>query len=48
MSNRLNGRRAGRRCPCGALASDGRDACEKCASRARWSRRKAWRAFEDG
>jgi hypothetical protein len=48
MRDRLEGCRTGRQCPCGALARDGTDACRKCASRARWSRRKARRAFEDG
>ena len=47
MRSRLNGSRAGPLCPCSALARDGTDACEKCARRARWSRRKARRAFTD-
>jgi hypothetical protein len=44
---RLVGCRVGRMCACGALARDGADTCEKCISRARWSRHKARRAFED-
>ena len=43
----LPGCRQGPACPCGALAKDGSDACEKCISRNRWSRRKARRAFSD-
>jgi hypothetical protein len=48
MRHHLDGCRAGRRCPCGARAKDGTDHCPKCVSRARWSRRKARRAFSDG
>jgi hypothetical protein len=44
---RLTGCRLGPACACGALAKDGSDACEKCISRNRWSRRKARRAFSD-
>lgn len=44
----LDGCRAGVRCACGALAKDGAPKCVKCISRARWSRRKAHRAFCDG
>jgi hypothetical protein len=47
MRNRLGGCRAGVRCACGALARDGGPRCVKCVSRARWSRRKAYRAFSD-
>jgi hypothetical protein len=47
MRYRLIGCRSGRMCACGALARDGADSCQKCASRARWSRRKAWRAFHE-
>jgi hypothetical protein len=47
MRYRLIGCRAGQMCPCGALAKDGADTCEKCVSRARWSRRKARRGFRD-
>lgn len=47
MRSPMSGCRAGRMCPCGARARDGRDACEKCAARARWERRKARRAFEE-
>jgi len=47
MRYRLIGCRAGRTCPCGALAKDGADTCEKCARRARWSRRKEDRAFSE-
>ena len=45
MRYRLNGCRAGVRCACGAQARDGGPSCVKCVSRARWSRRKARRAF---
>jgi len=48
MRDRMDGCRIGRRCPCGALARDGTDACEKCTSRVRWTRRKARRTFEYG
>jgi hypothetical protein len=47
MRYRLIGCRTGRMCPCGALARDGADTCEKCISRARWSRRKVRRAFRE-
>jgi hypothetical protein len=47
MRNRLIGCRVGRMCGCGALARDGADACEKCVSRARWSRRKARRVCHE-
>ncbi len=47
MSSPLRGCRAGRTCPCGSRASDGRDTCEKCCARARWERRKSRRAFEE-
>ena len=36
-----------RLCACGAQARDGADACDKCVSRARWSRRKQRRAERD-
>jgi len=48
MRHRLIGCRTGPMCACGALAKDGSDTCVKCASRARWSRRKARRAYGDG
>lgn len=47
MRNSLGGCRAGIQCACGALAKDGAPRCGKCISRARWSRRKAHRAFSD-
>jgi hypothetical protein len=47
MRCRLIGCRVCVMCACGALAKDGADICEKCISRARWSRRKAQRAFHD-
>jgi hypothetical protein len=47
MIYRLIGCRVGRTCPCGAMARDGADACEKCVSRSRWTRRKARRAFHE-
>lgn len=40
----INGCRTAR-CECGALARNGSGACEKCAARHRWMRRKAWRKF---
>lgn len=43
----LDGCRPGPLCPCAALARDGTEPCPKCARRARWSRRKARRAFRD-
>lgn len=46
LSNRHVGCLTGPQCPCGALASDAAGACEKCASRARWVRRKTRRTFE--
>lgn len=45
MRKRPRGCRAGVRCACGTLASDGGALCEKCACRARWLRRKSHRAF---
>jgi len=48
MRYRLTGCRTGPMCACGALTTDGTDACEKCISRARWSRHKARRAYDDG
>jgi hypothetical protein len=48
MRHRLAGCRRGPACACGALVKDGSDACVKCVSRSRWSRRKARRAFMDG
>ena len=45
MQSPLNGCRAGTRCACGAQAKDGAPSCVKCASRARWTRRKAHREF---
>jgi hypothetical protein len=47
MRSALPGCRVGRICACGALAKDGSDACVKCISRGRWSRRKARRGFMD-
>ena len=47
MRNLGSGCRAGRMCPCGAQASDGGEVCGKCTARARWSRRKAHRAFHE-
>jgi hypothetical protein len=44
---RLTGCRLAAVCACGALAKDGSDTCEKCISRARWSRRKARRCYLD-
>jgi hypothetical protein len=40
MSHGLNGCRSGPMCACGAQATDGSGACEKCRYRARWLRRK--------
>ena len=40
MGRKLNGCRNGLMCACGALATDGPGACEKCRFRARWLRRK--------
>jgi len=48
MGRELNGCRSGPMCPCGALASDGADRCEKCRFRARWMRRKMRRSFDNG
>jgi hypothetical protein len=48
LAFRLTGCHTGLICACGALARDGGDRCVKCAARARWSRRKARRAYEDG
>jgi hypothetical protein len=45
LRTRLTGCRLGPSCACGALAKDGADACVKCISRSRWSRRKARRGF---
>jgi hypothetical protein len=45
MGKGLAGCRAGVRCACGTLARDGGPLCDKCARRARWSRRKANRGF---
>ena len=45
MRHRVIGCRVAVMCACGALAKDGAETCEKCVSRARWSRRKARRAF---
>ncbi len=47
MGHRLIGCRTGRLCACGAQAKDGAETCEKCVSRARWSRRKQRRAERD-
>lgn len=47
MRYRLIGCRVAAVCACGALAKDGTDICEKCVSRARWSRRKAQRVFDE-
>jgi hypothetical protein len=44
----LIGCRLGPACACGALTRDGAQTCAKCASRHRWSRRKARRGFGDG
>jgi hypothetical protein len=46
MGCHLIGCHTGRMCACGAQVRDGADACEKCVSRARWSRRKAHRAYD--
>jgi hypothetical protein len=32
-------------CECGAIIRNGSGWCEKCSSRHRWMRRKAWRKF---
>ena len=47
MAYQLEGCRSGRRCPCGALARDGSVTCQKCAARARWTRRKTRRGFDE-
>jgi len=47
VAYRVEGCRSGRRCPCGAVARNGGMACQKCAARARWSRRKMRRGFDD-
>ncbi len=47
MRQRPIGCRSDQMCACGAMARDGSDACEKCISRARWSRRKQQRAQRD-
>jgi hypothetical protein len=46
-TDRMTGCLTGPQCPCGARAGDNGDACIKCAARARWMRRKAWRVFRD-
>jgi hypothetical protein len=46
MRPRLPGCRVGQTCACGALVKDGRDACDKCISRSRWSRHKARRGYD--
>ena len=48
MGRKLNGCRSGFKCTCGALATDGDGACEKCRFRARWLRRKMRRGFDAG
>ena len=48
MGRKLNGCRNGAMCPCGAQATDGSGACEKCRFRARWLRRKMRRSFGTG
>ena len=48
MRRKLNGCRNGPECECGALATDGSGACEKCRFRARWLRRKTRRGFDAG
>lgn len=44
MRNRAIGCRAPK-CECGAITRNGSAWCEKCSSRNRWMRRKAWRKF---
>ena len=48
MRHHLTGCRIGPACACGALARDGADSCEKCISRHRWLRHKAWRTISHG
>ena len=44
LNDRVNGCLTGVQCACGARAADNGEACVKCVSRARWTRRKARRA----
>jgi hypothetical protein len=48
MGRKLHGCRSGLKCTCGALATDGSGACEKCRFRSRWLRRKMRRSFGSG
>ena len=48
MGRMLNGCRNGRKCDCGAQATDGSGACDKCRFTARWLRRKTRRSFGNG
>jgi len=47
VRSRLDGCRPGPLCACAVLVRDGAEPCAKCVRRARWSRRKARRAFCD-
>ena len=48
VGRKLTGCRSGSVCPCGAQATDGSGACDKCRYRARWLRRKMRRGFGMG